>query len=99
MPEGSQLRVTEAALDRWISAHYEFPGDAVPASRPDRMPPVIYEAVKRHHRTERIARGEDMSKPEKALPPGVEPAYRLRPPADYRHFVYPNTMAKNVKPL
>lgn len=48
IPEGYQIKITEEALDRWISAHYEFPGNYIPASIPSKMPVAIFEAIKRH---------------------------------------------------
>ena len=47
---GHELKITEEALDRWIAAHYVFPGDHLPSSKPDKFPLVIFEHLKRFYK-------------------------------------------------
>ena len=53
------------------------------------MPVAIFDAIKRH---EKVSKKGEVDKVDKNMVIGIEPTYRIRPPDDYRHSIYPDTM-------
>ena len=49
IPKGHKVLATDVALDSWIAAHYEFPNNKLPSSRPATIPVQIYERLKHYY--------------------------------------------------